>query len=112
MCGRQKITVIIVEFLVWDVEQTRCFARAIHGHPTITRFVDGEDFPYESLDALYSALATLPALESISLSKYRPQTTTDDESAVAHPESLTELLRVRSLRSVSFDCFDFTPALC
>jgi hypothetical protein len=35
-----------------------------------------------------------------------------DESAVALPESLTELLRVPSLRSVCFREFDFTPALC
>jgi hypothetical protein len=109
---RQKIAVMIDGVLEWDVEQSRCFARAIHGHPTITRFVDREDSPYESLDALYSALATLPALESISLSKYQPQTTPDDESAVTHPESLTELLRAPSLRSVCFDEFDFTRAFC
>jgi hypothetical protein len=111
---RQKIAVKIAGVFVWDVEQSRCFARAIHGHPTITSFVEGDDdyyFPYESLDALYSALATLPALQSIRLSKYQPHAPPDDESAVAHPESLTELLRIPSLRSVYFRDFDCTPAL-
>jgi hypothetical protein len=105
---RQKIEVDMTEIRYWDAERSRCFARAIHGHPTITSFEGGKDFPYESLDVLYSALATLPALKSIDLRLAAP----DDESDVAHPESLTELLRVPSLRYVSFDHFNFTPALC
>jgi hypothetical protein len=55
---RQKIKVYISEVLAWDVEESRLFARAIHGHPTIIGFDVGGSFPYESLDALYSALAT------------------------------------------------------
>jgi hypothetical protein len=109
---RQKIEVITSSVRRWDAEESRLFVRAIHGHPTITSFVAGndgnEDFSYESLDVLYSALATLPALESINLRQTKPR----DESALVHPESLTELLRVPSLRSVCFDHFDFTPALC
>jgi hypothetical protein len=57
---------------------------------------------------LYSALATLPALKWIGLSNNLRQ----DESALAHPESLTELLRVPSLQSARFYKFDFTSALC
>jgi hypothetical protein len=36
----------------------------------------------------------------------------DDESALVHHESLTELLRVPSLRSVCFYSSSFTSALC
>jgi hypothetical protein len=66
-------------------------------------------FPYESLDTLFSTLATLPALESISFGA--PEVRHADESTLANPGSLTELLRVPSLRSVSFHRFSFTPAL-
>jgi hypothetical protein len=106
---RQRITMDITEALAWDVEESRLLVRAIHGHPTITGFDVGRNFPHESSDALYSALATLPALEAIRLC--RRQIRAEDESPLAHPESLTELLRVPSLRSVGFDFFDFTPAL-
>jgi hypothetical protein len=68
--------------------------------------------PEESMDALYSALATLPALESIKLSNRGLHRRPEDESAIANHESLTELLRVPSLRSVWFDYLSFTPALC
>jgi hypothetical protein len=105
---RQKIEVHLHHVVYWGAEQSRLFARAIHGHPTITRFQESGGYPYESLDSLYSVLATLPALESIHLG----QTTREGESAPAHPESLTELLRLPSLRSVRFDLFDFTPAFC
>jgi hypothetical protein len=106
---RQGITIDITNALAWDAEESRSFVRAIYGHPTITGFEAGRNFPYKSLDALYAALATLPALQSIRLRKR--QIRTEDESTLAHPESLTELLRVPSLRSVGFDFFDFTPAL-
>jgi hypothetical protein len=105
---RQKIEVSITDVLAWGTRESRLFAQAIHGHPTITRFDESRGgFPNECLDTLYSALATLPALESIHLSKQQ-----DDESTMAHPESLTELLRVPSLRSVNFKRFSFRPALC
>jgi hypothetical protein len=59
------------------------------------------------MNSLYSALATLPALESIKFS-----VPPEDESTLATYESLTELLRVPSLRSVKFEGISFTPALC
>jgi hypothetical protein len=74
---RQRITLVAKSYdaededyniSAWSAEAIRSFARAIHGHPTITRFEGGEDFPYASLDAFYSALASLPALESVLLS--------------------------------------------
>jgi hypothetical protein len=108
---RQKITLEVTSHdSVWHAEESRSFARAIHGHPTITCFEDGGMFPYEASDALYSALATLPALESINLSNRGLRRTRPAFSVVF--ESLTELLRVPSLRSVCFDDFYFTGALC
>jgi hypothetical protein len=110
---RQKIDVDITDIDDWDAEQSRYLAQAIHGHPTITSFEVGDEyFPYEFLDSVYSALATLPALESIRLCGCNELITPEDESALGHPESLTELLRVSTLRSVCFREFAFTPALC
>jgi hypothetical protein len=94
------------------VQDSRSFARAIHRHPTITCFEGGDTVPYEASDALYSTLATLPALESIRLSNNGLNTRLEDESALANPESMTQLLRVRSLRSVCFYRFHFPRALC
>jgi hypothetical protein len=105
---RQKTEVKIVGDRSWNAEESRLVAQAIHGHPTIVGFTQDTFLPYGSLDVLYSALATLPALESISLL----QRTAEHESTLVHPESLTELLRLPSLRSVCFDRFNFTPALC
>jgi hypothetical protein len=136
---RQRI-ILTDAVSAWRAENARSFARAISGHPTITCFESDTMFPYEASDALYSALATLPALESITLSNRqlngRPEDESaltnpeslmallrtlsnrqlnarpEDESALANPESLTELLRVPSLRSVDFHTFHFTRALC
>jgi hypothetical protein len=66
---------------------------------------------YESMDIMYSALATLPALESTKLSNRGLQEWPADISTIANSESLTELLRVPNLRSVHFYAFSFTPAL-
>jgi hypothetical protein len=72
----------------------------------ITSFEDGDNFPYEGLDVLCSALATLPALESIGI-----YAQLEDRSDLTAPEILTELLRVPTLRSVCFHNFSFTPAI-
>jgi hypothetical protein len=104
---RQKVTVDISEYHGWATEEVQPFARVIRGHSAISGFDSCYNFPYESMDMLYSALATLPALEWIRL--YSPA---EDEITFANPESLTELLRVPSLRSVWFRKFDFTSALC
>jgi hypothetical protein len=111
---RQRITLAVCPHVsAWRAEDIRSFARAIHGHPTITSFGGGEDnFPEEDMDTLYAALATLPALESLILSNGGLHTLPEDESALANPESLTELLRVPSLRFVYFSRFYFTRALC
>jgi hypothetical protein len=109
---RQKIEVNLFHIGYWDVEQCRLFARVIRGHPTITTFTYDGYYPCVCLDVLYSAMATLPALESIRLRGCYEETTPEDESALAHPESLTELLRVSTLRSVSFEYFVFTPGIC
>jgi hypothetical protein len=109
---RQKIGIHIVDQHLRTTEETSLFARAIHGHPMITSFKDSGMFPFQSLDTLYSTLATLPALESITLSNRGLHLRAEDESTLANPESLTELLRVPALRSVSFDCVYFARALC
>jgi hypothetical protein len=101
---------IIVEFddgILGDAEESRLFARVIHRHPSICSFEGGGRLSYESMDILYSALATLPALKSIQL--YNPRA--EDISTLANSESLTELLRVPTLRYVNFYGFSFTPAL-
>jgi hypothetical protein len=62
------------------------------------------------LDTLFSALATLQALESIALNAPEVRQA-EDESTLVHPGSLMELLRVPTLRYVCFDRFNFTSAL-
>jgi hypothetical protein len=104
---RQKVTLKSSPSSFWCAEDFRSLARVIRGHPTITHFQDDSSFPNEASDALYSALATLPALKSVKL--YAPP---DNEMTLANPESLTELLRVPSLRSVFLRGFYFTSALC
>jgi hypothetical protein len=110
---RNKITLQVAsDDSVWRAEESRSFAEVIHGHPTITCFEDGGMFPFEVLDALYSALATLPALESIKLSNCCLRRIRIEDTTLENPESLTELLRAPSLRSVCFDSFFFTGDLC
>jgi hypothetical protein len=92
---------------LWSVGEVQALGRAIRGHPTIKKFDGGEGFPFEASDTIYSALATLPALEVVRLSSMP-----EDEIYLANPETLTELLRVPSLRSVCFSRFNFTSALC
>jgi hypothetical protein len=106
---RQSVKVDINDGRLRTMEEVQSFARAIRGHPTITSVQDRSMFPYESLDTMFSALATLPALESLlfGASKVRQA----DESTLANPGSLTELLRVPSLRFVQFNKFSFTRAL-
>jgi hypothetical protein len=105
---RQNVKVELdIESDLWTVGEVQALAKAIRGHPTIISFDSGSNLPYESMDSLYSALATLPALEAVKLSVAR-----EDEITLANPESLTDLLRVPSLRSVSFYEFHFTSALC
>jgi hypothetical protein len=106
---RQKIRLEMVnDSDVWSVGEVQALARAIsHGHPTITRFDSSNSLPHEATDTLYSALATLPALESVKLSS-----SPEEEITLANPGTLAELLRAPSLRSVFFSEFDFTSALC
>jgi hypothetical protein len=77
-----------------------------------SRYVEGGfKFSDESKDILYSALATLPALESIKIFKRELRARTGDVAILANTESPTELLRVPALRSVNFYRFSVTPAL-
>jgi hypothetical protein len=111
---RQNVGIKLEDYIIGEIEevQMQALARAIRGHPTITSFDSSFAFSYETTNSLYSALATLPALESIVLSSDGLHTRPEDESALAHHESLGRLLRVPSLRFVCFCSFSFTPALC
>jgi hypothetical protein len=104
---RQNIKIELGNSGLWTVAEVQALARAIRGHPTITSFDCCYNFPSETSDILYSALATLPALESIRLSS-----PPEDETTLADPESLPKVLLVPSLRSVYFGDVSFTPALC
>jgi hypothetical protein len=106
---RQNVTVDIDNEGLRSIEEVQPFARAICGHPTITGFRDTGMFPYESLGTLFSTLTTLPALESVMFGA--PEVNQSDESILANPGSLTELLRVPTLRSAQFHLFSFTSAL-
>jgi hypothetical protein len=113
---RQKVRVYFEDDeYMWTTEEVEALTRAIRGHPTITSFEDYDSFPNVSLDTLYSALVTLPALESISLHYSElPEDAQqpEDECTLANHENLAELLRLPSLRSICFDRFYFTPTLC
>jgi hypothetical protein len=106
---RQNVRINMNGHYQWDAEEMLPFVQAIHGHPTITGFdVNNSRFPYESMSMFYSTLATLPALKSIHLHALEP----DDGSTIANPNTLTKLLRIPTLRTVTFSCFYFTRALC
>jgi hypothetical protein len=109
---RPQVKVELNGLYQWPVGEVQTLARAIRGHPTIASFYSCNNLPYESTDVLYSALATLPALETIRLSIRGLETQSEAESTLAHPQSLTELLCVPTLRFVWFDRFSFTRALC
>jgi hypothetical protein len=109
---RQKVRVDHDDSDTWGVEAVQALARGICGHPTITSFDSCFNFPFESMGSLYGALATLPALESVTISSSGRTSRLEDECNMAHHESLTELLRAPCLRSFCFGEFSFTPALC
>jgi hypothetical protein len=91
-------------------EEMRAFAGAIQGHPAITRFDTTGSFHFKTTDILCSALATLPHLEDATL--WHRQVGGKHVPELGRPESMTEFLRAPSLRSVEFNCFCFTDALC
>jgi hypothetical protein len=75
---RQSVTIKIDHCSYqWATQIMLPFAQAIRGHPTITSFLVGNHrAPYESMSILYSALATLPALESVQLCCDEPDAST------------------------------------
>jgi hypothetical protein len=108
---RQNVQLQFQEENCWDEREMQALARAIsRGKPAITSFNSHFAFPPQSLDELYSALATLPSLESVWIGTTEPEQ--QDVSALDNPEIMTELLRAASLRSVYFHHFHFDHALC
>jgi hypothetical protein len=95
---------------IQGIEETRAFPRAVRGHPVITRMNTRSSFHFESTDILCSALATLPNLQSVFLG--HRALGREEVPNLGRPESMTELLRVPSLRSVEFHAFCFTNPMC
>jgi hypothetical protein len=93
----------------WSREEVKLFARAIRRHPTIKAFDIGDLFPLDTLDIIFSALATLPSLE---VAKVGNRELDDDSEQSEHSEALTELLRSPSLRQIDFNEFCLGRALC
>jgi hypothetical protein len=73
---------------------------------------------FESFGPWCSTLATLPSLERVRLGLQQPEIGDQfmfglqEPETEVNPEPLTELLRIPALRSVVFDDFSFTYALC
>jgi hypothetical protein len=94
------------------------FARAIQGHSAITRLNCYRNFSHETLDTLSSALATLPSLEGVciyycqSLNRDDVPTFRDKVPTFQRPESITDLLRAPSLRSVEISGLCFPRRIC
>jgi hypothetical protein len=87
------------------------FVRTIQGHPAITRFDTSRAiYSYETAAPLFSALTTLPNLESAVLGQTRPER--GEETTFQSPESITEFLRTPSLRNVELRYLRFTSSLC
>jgi hypothetical protein len=91
-------------------EEIQGLARAIRSHPMISEFHSEMGCTSANVGPLYSALVTLPSLQSVSLGLQQPET--EDQVILLNPELLTELLRAPALRLVEFVGFHFTNALC
>jgi hypothetical protein len=99
------------DFYQLENEEIQGLAKAIHGHyPMIPEFRSDMDFTFATTGPLYSALATLPSLERVTLGLQEPET--EERRVWVNPKSLTELLRAPALRFVIFDAFYFTNVLC
>jgi hypothetical protein len=92
-----------------EAEEVQGLARVIHGHPMISEFTC-LGCTFENFGPWCSALATLPSLKRVTLGLHEPEP--EEQRVLVNPESLTDLLRTPALRSVKFDGFSFTNALC
>jgi hypothetical protein len=93
-----------------EVEEIQGFARAIHGHSMISKFIFSAGFTFANMGPWCSALVTLPSLESVVFGLQEPET--EDQLDLLNLEPLKELLQMPALRFVSFDDFYFTNELC
>jgi hypothetical protein len=85
-------------------EELQGLATAINGHPMISEFSSDFGFTFENVGPWWSALASLPSLESTTLGL--------QEHDMVNPEFLKQLLRAPALRFARFEEFYFTNALC
>jgi hypothetical protein len=93
-----------------EVEDIQGLARAIHGHPKISKFDSLLGFTFENMGPWCSALATLPSLKGVVFGLKEPET--EDQRALLNVEPLKELLRAPALRIVAFKGFYFTNEVC
>jgi hypothetical protein len=93
-----------------EVAVMQALARAIQGHPMISRFQSQDLFTYSDVALWCSILATLPSLESLLFGFHKPET--EDQRDSIDPMPLKDLLRMPALRLVHFCDFHFTVALC
>jgi hypothetical protein len=76
-------------------EEVQHFAQAIHGHPSIESFKTSDTFSLDSFDIIFSALRSLPVLESVTL--WHRDWEHEEARLFPHPERMTELLVAPSL---------------
>lgn len=94
-------------------EDMPALTRAIQGHPAITSFNSTGAFLHETFDTMCSALATLPNLNRcIFYYRYYLQLGREDVPTFQRPESVTDLLRAPSLRSMHFLRFRCPRNIC
>jgi hypothetical protein len=107
---QRKISLYPAEVYHPEVEQIRCLARVIHGHPMISGFTFPAGFTFANLGPWCSALTTLPSLERVTFGLREPEI--EDLRVLLNLEPFMELLRTPALRYVRFALFHFTNELC
>jgi hypothetical protein len=108
---QNKIELKIIGKHIWGIGEMKAFARAIGGHPAITRFkIVVAGFSFEVGDTLCSALTTLPSLESVVLGHRRMSRV--ELATFLSPECMTGFLWAPSLRLVEFRFLCLTSSFC
>jgi hypothetical protein len=108
---RQKVTLsYLMDDNYAEVEDIQGLARAIHGHPMISKFTSSDGFTFENVGPWCSALVALPSLEDVEIGFQEPES--EEQRVLLNVEPLKELLRAPALRFVRFNGCYFTNELC